>query len=167
MAVAQAAQVETRDEPPSPDEIAQADAVLTHAPRAPHKPQHSSRLDEVVRRGLGGSVQEIISVKAAADWAGVSYHTYRRGYLRGEYPAPIQISRARIGVLVSELEAWKRRKMDERDAALASGERITLAHGRALEKTRRSSSAALTATDPIVDRLAEREADRLSKLPKP
>lgn len=72
-------------------------------------------LDIVEQRAAG----RIFGLRKAADLLGVSISTLKRGWPEGRFPAPIRTSIDRIGWLESEILAWQRARIADRDAELA------------------------------------------------
>ncbi|MGO4683349.1 helix-turn-helix transcriptional regulator [Hyphomicrobium sp. 2TAF46] len=58
----------------------------------------------------------IFGISGAAERLGISVSTLKRGWPKGDYPAPIRTSNSRIGFLESDIIRWQRERIAERDA---------------------------------------------------
>ena len=59
---------------------------------------------------------KVLSIRAAADMAGISVSTLKRLMAGGAFPHKFQITERRIGFLESEVSAWISERVAERDA---------------------------------------------------
>lgn len=64
---------------------------------------------------------KLLSIRDAADKAGISVSTLKRLLAGGEFPAKIKITERRVGFVESEVDAWIEARVTARDQRHAPG----------------------------------------------